>query len=137
MREWVHVCMLECAHPYVWNLEATYYCSCDSLGSFQLRRLLATLPPSSHQTAILCLCCNWVMFLTLPRGSKGPSVGKQEVSSAHQIQMLRKWGAPVALRIGNFSAKVPRPVWEAQFTPHCLPDCLTPNDPWNNSTSYL
>ena len=51
---------------------------------------------SSYQTAILCLCCKWVMFFTLPRGSKRPSVGKQEVSSAHQIQMLRKWGAPVA-----------------------------------------
>ena len=51
---------------------------------------------SSHQTAILCLCCNWVMFLTLPRGSKRPLVGKQEVSSVHQIQMLRKWGTRVA-----------------------------------------
>lgn len=41
------------------------------------------------------------------------------------------------LHIGNFSAAALWPVWEAPFTPQCLPACLTPCALWNNSISYL
>lgn len=49
----------------------------------------------------------------------------------------QEMGDSCGSHIGNFSAKILCPLWEAPLTPHCPPGCLTPNVPWNNSTSYL
>lgn len=93
--------------------------------------------PFLPSNLLFCVSVNQVMFLTLPRGSKRPSVGKQEVSSVHQIQMLRKWGTRRGLQVELLSHKAVPCVREAPGHPHCLPACLTPNIPGNNSTSYL
>lgn len=49
----------------------------------------------------------------------------------------QEMGDSCGLCTGNFSATILCPRREARFTPRCLPACLTPNVPWNNSTSYL
>lgn len=102
--------------------------------------LLPCLPPSfisSNQTAILFLCCNWVMFFTLTRGSQGPSVGKQRCFQCSPNTDAQEMGDSCGLHIRNFSAKPHGLRGGGKFSPCCLQDCQTPNDPWNNSTSYL
>lgn len=94
---------------------------------------LLLLLPNCYFVPLLQL--GYVFHFT--KRKQGAISGKARGFQCSPSTDAQEMGDSCGLHIGNFSAKIPCPVWEAPFTLHCLPACLTPNVPWNNSTSYL
>lgn len=105
--------------------------------------IISIMETSGHLVSLFTPSCYFVPLLQLghvfdfTKRKQGAFSGKARGFQCSPNTDAQEMGGSCGSRIGNFSAKIPCPVWEARLTPHCLPDCLTPNVPWNNSTSYL
>lgn len=103
-------------------------------------RLLPIMPPF---LLFLLPNCYLVPLLQLghvfdfTKRKQGAFSGKVRGFQCSPNTDAQEMGDSCGLHIENCSAKILCPVWEASFTPLCRPVCLTPNVPWNNSTSYL
>lgn len=110
---------------------------------FVILEIISIMETSCHLVSLLTPNCYFVPLLQMGRvfdftkRKQGAFSGKARGFQCSPNTDAQEMGGSCGSHIGNFSAKIPCPVWEARFTPHCLPDCLTPNVPWNNSTSYL